>query len=120
MPHVQQRFLVHRFVLEDGEGGFRTVEERMARLIEVRVRQRVEHSAVGFGGELLQNVASRPSAASVLALLGGVPRRFVRIDAAHKQRFKAGVDTRLAETTFTRVLKLNAGRWPSSEDNRMP
>ena len=34
MPHVQQRLLMHRFVLEDRERRFRAIEQRMTRTIE--------------------------------------------------------------------------------------
>ena len=52
MPHVEQRLLVHRLVLEDREHRFGAIEQRMARLLDVGVRERVDHLAIGFVGEL--------------------------------------------------------------------
>src|SRR5262245_24541885 len=41
VPHVEERFLMHRLMLQDREDRCGAVEERMARTIEILVRQRV-------------------------------------------------------------------------------
>ena len=52
---------MHRLVLEDGEHRFGAIEQRMARHVEVGVRERVDHAPVGFGGKLVDLVAARPA-----------------------------------------------------------
>jgi hypothetical protein len=52
MPHVEQRFLVHCLVLEDRKCSLRSIQQRIARPIEIIARECRTHSAIGFGGEL--------------------------------------------------------------------
>ena len=61
MPHVEQRLVVHRFVLEDREHRFRAIEQRMSRAVQIRVAERVEHAAVRLLGERVHLVARGPA-----------------------------------------------------------
>ncbi len=61
MPHVEQRLLVHHLVLEDREDRLRAIEQRMARLIDIRVQDRVDHLTIRFVGKGANLVASRPA-----------------------------------------------------------
>ena len=53
MPHVQERLLMHGFVLENREHRFAAIEQRMAGAIEIRIREHVQHADVRLVGELL-------------------------------------------------------------------
>src|SRR5256885_16999977 len=48
VPDVQQRFLVHRFMLEDSEHRLGAIEQRIAWPIEIGRRPRLENRAVGL------------------------------------------------------------------------
>jgi hypothetical protein len=52
MPHVEQRLLMHRLVLENGERGLRSVQQRITRTIEIATLERCVHAAIGFRGKL--------------------------------------------------------------------
>src|SRR5205085_4761357 len=51
MKHVQQRLLMHFFVFDNSERGFGGVQQRVPRLIEISVRQRVDHASIGLFGK---------------------------------------------------------------------
>jgi hypothetical protein len=51
---------MHRFVLEDREDRFGAVEQRMARLLDVGVEERVNHLTVCLVCKLLDHVARGP------------------------------------------------------------
>ena len=60
VPHVEQRLLVHRLVLEDGEDRLGAIEQRVPRLVDVAARDGVEHTPIRLVGELAHDVAPRP------------------------------------------------------------
>jgi hypothetical protein len=60
MPHVEERFLVHGFVLEQREHALGAIQHRRARPIHFVVQQHVLHQLVARIGERLDRVASRP------------------------------------------------------------
>src|SRR5206468_3723249 len=90
VPHVQQRFLVHRLVFEDGEDRFGAIEERMPRLLDLRIGERIDHLPVGLRRELFNHGTGGPCR---LVALGP----FLRIDAAGEERLEPGVDARATE-----------------------
>jgi pyruvate kinase len=51
---------VHRLVLENAEHGLGAIEQRMTRLLDLGVQHRVDHLAIGFVGELVDDIARRP------------------------------------------------------------
>ena len=65
MPHVEQRLLVHRLVLEDGVGRLGAIEQRMSGPIEILVPQRRDDAPVGLVRELADLGARRPAVAIV-------------------------------------------------------
>ena len=116
MPHVEQRFLVHRFVLEDAQRRFTAMEQGIIRLIDIVVRQRIQHLLVGPGGKRLDLLASRP-----LGIRRGLRRgsRLFRIDAACEQRLEAGVDARATEPAFHERVETEGGEMPLIEHDRL-
>ena len=115
MPHVEQRFLVHRLVLEDGERGLRAMQQRIARPIEVLALQRRAHAAIGFRSELPHRC--RATATGVRRLASGLILR--RIDAAREQRFQTGVDAGAAERAFDEGVEAERRQVAFVEDDRM-
>ena len=100
---------MHRLVLENGEHGLRFVQQRMSRLLDRRVGQRVENARVALVGESLHLFARRPF--GPLTAAGG--RLVFRIDAAGEQPLEPVVNARRPSPFFTNVLRLKAGRCPS-------
>ncbi len=47
MPHVEQRFLMHRLVFERGERALGAIEHGMTGTIDGGVTQRLDHHVVG-------------------------------------------------------------------------
>ena len=97
MPHVQQRFLVHRFVLEDRERGFGAVEERMPGSIEVgvlrarrapdgRLRRRTARTASREGQSASRRLAPalRPRSRADRSRARRAPRAARRCSAAQR------------------------------------
>ena len=66
MPHVEQRLLVHRLVLEDRERGLGAVQQRIARAIEIVALQRRAHAAIGFRSKLPHRVRATAIDVAVL------------------------------------------------------
>ena len=98
----------------------RAVEERIARPLEVRVLQRIEHLPVGFRGELLKRLASRPSASRAFRIVQPcVPP--IRADRCRaRTAFRGGRRcSAWPSPRFTRVLKLKAGQMALVENNRV-
>ncbi len=60
MPDVQQRLLVHFLVLENREGGFHPLEQRVAWLIDRRVGQRIGDEAIGLVRKRANGLPGRP------------------------------------------------------------
>ena len=116
MPHVEERFLVHRLVLEDAQRRFTTVEQGIVRLIDVIVRQRIQHLLVGPGGKRLDLLASGP-----LGIRRGLRRgsRLFRIDATGEERLEVGVDARVAEPAFHERVETEGGEMPLIEHDRL-
>jgi hypothetical protein len=105
---------VHRLVLEDRERGFRPMQKRVARPIEVVALQRRTHPAIGFGSELPHRVARRPP------LRGASPGLILRrIDAAREQAFKPGVDAGAAQRAFDEGVETERRQVAFVEDDRM-
>ena len=108
MPHVEQRLLVHRLVLEDREERLALDEQRMVGPIDIVVRERVDHAAIRF----VANARDRRAAATPDRRVRSRGLRLVRIDAAGEHRLQPRVDARPPSAFFTSVLKLKPGRWP--------
>ena len=119
MPHIQERFLVHGFVLEDREGGFRTIEQRMARPIEVGVLEGIKDLPVGFGRKVLDEIAGGPSSPRITKLPGRVSLGLMRIDASSEQRFKADIDARPTQTALDERVEAERGQMALVKDDRM-
>jgi hypothetical protein len=135
MPHVQERFLVHRLVLEDGERRLGAVEQRAVRLVDVRVQNRLEHLTVRLVRKGPHLLARRPRACARLQrhaparagrvrALGPACRGgdglLVRIDAAGEERLQAGVDAGPPQPLLHERVEAEGGQMPVVEDNRMP
>ena len=84
VPHVQQRFLMHRFVLEDAEHRLGAIEQRMARPLDVARRQRVEHLPIGLSGKRPNLVSRRPTRPQFRMLCFAFRSEVVGIDAARE------------------------------------
>ena len=94
---VRQRFLMHLFVLEDGEERLGTDEHRIRRIVERRVRDVVDQRGVARFAES----GARParSGQSVRrCLLGRVDR--ARIDAAFEKQLELRVDLLAVQRAF--------------------
>ena len=105
---------MHGFVLEDGEGGFRALEKRMAGPIEVGMLEGIQHLTVGFG----RKVAGRDRERATLLAHHARGRSSARRTHADRYRERTafqGVASMPGRPSprFTSVLKLKAGRWPS-------
>ena len=91
MPHVQQRLLVHRLVLEDGVHRLGAVQQRVPRLVQRGLGQCLHHPCIGRADEPVHGVAVGP----------GERRRvvpvLVGIDAAGEQPLERFVDAGPAE-----------------------
>ena len=114
MPHVQQRFLVHRFVLEYRKRGFGPIEQRVAGLIQIRMSKRRNHAPIRLVGELTHVGTLRP--------VHGVSRlviAFRRIDAAREERLEPFVDARLAEPAVDQRVEAECRQVPFVEDERV-
>ncbi len=110
---------MHRFVLEDREGGFRAIEQRMARLIEVGVLERIEHLTVGFSRKALDEVARGPPFPRIPHDGGRAPVGVVRIDASREQRLETLVDARPAQTALHQRVEAEGRQMALVEDDRM-
>jgi hypothetical protein len=123
MPHVKQSFLMHRFVLEDREHGVCTIEQRIARTLQILMRQRIDDACVGFCCERAHDVLRRPSfrfAATLRAAVGRSRLRFVRVDASREQRFQPRVDAGLAKRLFHERVEAEAREVAVVKHDRMP
>jgi sulfur carrier protein len=118
MPHVQQRFLVHRLVLEDGEHRLGAIEHRMSRLLDVGVEERVDHLPVGLACELVNGVARWPLSRPTRPTRPTCPT-LVRIDSSGEQRFEVRVDARTAKPLLHERIETEAGEMSFVEDDRM-
>jgi hypothetical protein len=116
VPHVQQRFLVHGFVLENREHCFGAIEEQMPRPFEIVVLERGHDPRVGLVRKGAHFGAERPAAALVAAR---VRLRLVRIDAAREQRFERCIDAGPAEPLLDQRIEAEAGQVPFVEHQRM-
>ena len=130
MPHVEQRLLVHRLVLENREHGLGAVQQRMARLIDVAVEQRVDHLAIGLIRKRMDFVARRPSIATISpstcpALPSTAtrplppPGALVRIDPAREEILQPRIDARAAEPLLDQRVEAEAGQVAFVEHDRM-
>ena len=92
LPHVEQRFLVHRLVFERGEDGLPVGHRGMLASGEVELGplHRRDDRVVGSPRELEDLVARRPARAGAAARHGLLLA--VGIDAAREQRLEALVD----------------------------
>ena len=79
---------MHGFVLEDREGGLRTIEQRVTGPIEVSVLEGIHHMTVGFGGKVLDEIAGGPPASRITKMSGRASLGLMRIDASSEQRFQ--------------------------------
>src|SRR6188474_3515214 len=59
VPHVEERFLMHRLMLQDREDRFGMIEQWIARTIEILMCQRLEYLLVCFLGKLLDDRPAR-------------------------------------------------------------
>ena len=116
MPDVEQRLLMHRLVLDDREGCFGMVEQRMARPIHVGILQRVDNTAVRLGGERA-HLGSRRLRNPGAARLGG--GRIGGIDAAREQGFERRIDTRASKALLYQRVERECRKMALVEDNRM-
>ena len=120
MPHVEQRLLVHRLVLEDGEHRLGAIEQRIARADRGRRASSASmHPPIGFVGELLARVARSASASRVRRPGAGAAIRRGSMPRANSASSR-GVDARRRRAPrLTSVLKLNAGQVALVEHDRM-
>ena len=112
MPHIQQRFLVHRLVFENGVHGLGAIEERMARLFDRRGQQRVEYSTVRLGRECPHFSARRPRERCRRPIV-------LRIDAAREQALEIRVDASLTQRPLDERVEVERGEVAFVEHDRM-
>jgi hypothetical protein len=113
VPDVEQGFLVHRLVFEDGEDRFGAIEERMPGLLDVRLRDRIDDLPVCLGSKLFDHGAVGPD--SLVAF-----DRLFRIDAAGEQRLEPGIDARTAEPPLDERVETKGGQVSFVKDDGMP
>ena len=113
VPHVHQRFLVHGLVLQDAEGRFGAVEEEMARLIDVALLERVDHLAIDLGRKMTDHFAC--AATDGVQRCSPLPADCDSCRSIPRAKSVSSRGSMLGRPRprLTRVLKLNAGRWPS-------
>ncbi len=90
---VHQRFVMHRFVLDDVVRGFGVDEVGVRRVVEPAGGERLDHGGVAGGTEALHRRTIRPGRTLVL----GRHRHVARVDAAIEQPLQFGIDRRPAE-----------------------
>ena len=107
---------MHRLVLENREHRFAAIEQRVARAIDVGIREGAEHLMIRFLGELMHDLPRRPRRVGDRFLR---TCRLVRIDPAREERFETAVDARAAERLLHE--RVEAERWQVAfvEDDRM-
>ena len=117
MPHVQERLLMHRFMLENGERRFRAVEQAGVRAARCRRWPAPRHAAVGFLGELPDLVTRRPPArvrgtrSAASDSCGSMPR------ANNVSRW--AIDARLAEPALHERVEAESRQVTFVEHQRM-
>ena len=117
MPHVQERFVVQGLVLDDAEGRFRPVEQRMPGTIEIATSERLLDLSVGVGRKRPDRRAGWPQrlGARCWPLRG----RFVRVDAAREKILEPRVDARTAQRLLDEGVEAEARQVPLVEHDRM-
>ncbi len=115
VPHIQQRFLVHRFVLEDREHGFALIQQWMSGTIEFLMFEHIEHTAVGLLDEGTNRFATRPIVESIRRRVAGLGR----IDPSSEEPFESFVDTRLSERSLHERVEAKRRQVSVVEDDRM-
>ena len=116
MPHVEQGFLMHRLVLEDGKHRLGAIEQRMPRSIEVVAFERIDHQTIGFVREGVHDLTRRPTARPSRPPR---PTRFVRVDPAREKRFEPFVDASPAERFLDERVEAERRQVPFVEHDRM-
>ena len=112
MPDVLQRFLVHLFVLDDREHGLRPIEQRVARTVELGVREGFFEPAVRFLDVREHPVTGWPRGAQRVA------RHLVlRVDAARKEHLECRVDSFVSECLLDQRVDAEGGEVPLVEDD---
>ena len=123
MPHVEQRLLVHRFVLEDREHCLGAVEQRISGPVEILALERLDHMTVGFLREREHGIPRWPSWAGRARHVGQVARvrlLLVRIDAAREHRFEVRVDAGAPEALLHHRVEAECRQVAFIEHERMP
>src|SRR5262249_34499105 len=116
MPHVEQRLLVHRLVLEDREGGLPAVEQWIPRPIELGMAKRVDDLSIGFVRERLHLTPRRPRRTHPGGTGG---RALVRIDAARKERLEPSIEAGTSERLLDQRVEAERRQVPFVEHDRM-
>jgi len=125
VPDVQQRFLVHRLVLENREDRLTPIEQGMPRPVELLVQEHLADPAIGLFGELAHGLSFGPGGGPATSRSLGSGLRMnlwvlTRIDAAREERLELGVDTGAAECALDERVETEGGQMALVEDNRMP
>ena len=120
MPHVEQRFLVHRLVLEGGKNCLAATHRAVLTPgeIELRTAERVDDRLVGAAAERQDFIAGRPDR-------GGSASRHrlidtVGIDAPLEQTLHLRVDARQAEPTVQQRNHAERRQVPFIENDGIP
>ncbi len=107
---------MHGLVLEDAEHGIGTIEERVPRPLDVRIRERVEHSPIGLRGELLHDGAIWPPRPVRCPAAGG---GIAWIDPAREQGLERRIDARFSERLLQERVEAERRQVAFIEDDRM-
>ena len=79
----------------------------------------IEDPPIGFGREVLDEIAGGPSSSRITKLSGRVSLGLMRIDASSEQRFKANVDARPTQTALDERVEAERRQMALVKHDRM-